>query len=586
MKKNLTFSKLMMLVVMAILPLTFYAQEGNIKRPVEKYWYLSAEGGLSVYHGDLANYLGAADFNSEYLFKNFDGQFTVGYQFGGVLGLNGKFGLGTLAGEKQGQVLTGTDANPAQYLTNLQLGNTDFNWFAFDKAKTRYFEGNLNLTVNLFNLFNYNPRRVINFIPHFGFGGMYYYAGAVNQLGGEEAVELNAAKNEGELTWVAPVGAEIQFNISPKVDIFFDYTYKFAGSDALDQVMKNPDDVEYINDMYSQVNMGLRYKFNSPCDIEKMARNSKQITMRANPDPLVEKDGKVCFDVIVTIPEEYFEKKAVMNLTPYLAYNGGQIDLDPITFVGEKVKGEGDFTVSYKNGGEFTKNYCIDYVPELENSQLMGEPMFYVYNGNIYKTQDEIVKNVYYTRGSEQKLADGVIITTKPVEPEPEPEPEVIVPEPTPDFIYYFSKNSDNIRNTDLNKAARAIADEKIKSGEEINTFRIEAWASPEGELSLNNNLANDRAAAANKDIKARLKKAKKSANDYTFEVNGNGPDWDTFMTLVENSNIADKDAILNVIRKAGANKEQEIKNMINVYPELEKDILPLLRRAEVYINK
>ena len=69
--------------------------------------------------------------------------------------------------------------------------------------------------------------------------------------------------------------------------------------------------------------------------------------------------------------------------------------------------------------------------------------------------------------------------------------------------------------------------------------------------------------------------------------MNGNGPDWDKFIELVQNSNIKDKDQIIRVINNAGsqAKKEQEIKNMINVYPELEKDILPLIRRAEVYIK-
>ena len=586
MKRNLTFSKLVMLVVMALLPLTFYAQEGKSKKPVEKYWYIFAEGGFSINHGDLANYEGwiFEDFQNskDYLLKNFDGKLGVGYQFGGVIGLNGKFGTGSLSGYKRGQGLAVIDNPELQGLTDLALGNTS------KEDRTTYMEGSLNLTFNLFNLFNYNPRRVINFIPHVGIGGLYYKAGAVQQINAaaKDGANIVDQKADHDLTYTIPVGAEINFNVAPKFDIYVDYTYAFAGKDNLDQVVKYPtDDCHVINDMYSQVNLGLRFKFNNPCDIERMARESKEITMKVNPDPLTEKDGKVCFDVIVTIPEEYFEKQAVMNLTPYLSYNGGQIDLDPITFVGEKVKGEGDFRVSYKNGGEFTKNYCIDYIPEIENSELMGDPMFYVYDGNIYPTQDEIVKNTYFTQGGERKLADGVIVTTKPVEPEPEPEPEPETePEPTPDFIYYFAKDSDVIRNIDVNKAARQALKDKINAGEEVKGFRIEGWASPEGELDHNNGLADDRAAAAEKDIKAQLKKAKKAAADYEYNAKGNGPDWDTFMTLVENSNIADKDAILNVIRNAGANREEEIKNMINVYPELEKDILPLLRRAEVYI--
>ena len=582
MKRNLTFSKLVMLVVMAILPLTFYAQEGKSKKPVEKYWYIFGEGGFSINHGDLANYTGwiFEDLDKDYFLKNLNGQIGVGYQFGGVIGLNGKFGAGTLSGYKHVQNLTIIDhpeyiPDGSLYgLTDLSIGNND------NDQRTTYFETNLNLTFNVFNMFNYNPRRVVNFIPHVGIGGIFYKAGMILDKEGEVLV---AKKDDRASALTVPVGAEINFNVAPKLDIFLDYTYAFASKDDLDQVEKYPTDkVEVVNDMYSQLNLGLRYKFNNPCDIEKMARESKEITMRVNPDPLTEKDGKVCFDVIVTIPEEYFEKQAVMNLTPYLKYNGGQIDLDPITFVGEKVKGEGDFRVSYKNGGEFTKNYCIDYVPEIENSELMGDPMFYVYNGTIYPTQDEIVKNTYFTQGGERKLADGVIVTTKPVvEPEPEPEPE---PVPEPDFVYYYAKDSHVIRNNDVNKAARQALKEKINAGEEVKGFRIEGWASPEGELDHNTGLADDRANAAEKDMKAQLKKVKVNANNFEFNAKGNGPDWDTFITLVENSNIADKEAILNVIRNAGANREQEIKNMINVYPELEKDILPLLRRAEVYI--
>ena len=61
MKKNLTISKLMMLIVMAILPFSMFAQkeEGKKKsKPAEKYWYIQADGGLSISHSDLASYNG------------------------------------------------------------------------------------------------------------------------------------------------------------------------------------------------------------------------------------------------------------------------------------------------------------------------------------------------------------------------------------------------------------------------------------------------------------------------------------------------------------------------------------------------
>ena len=86
MKKNLTFSKLLMLVIMAVLPFSMYAQEGKKKsKPVEKYWYIQADGGLSINHGDLANYNGGVwdDFNHFWdngnAFKNWNAHLGVGY---------------------------------------------------------------------------------------------------------------------------------------------------------------------------------------------------------------------------------------------------------------------------------------------------------------------------------------------------------------------------------------------------------------------------------------------------------------------------------------------------------------------------
>ena len=573
MKKKLTFAKLMMLVVMAVLPLTFFGQSS--KKPVERYWYIQADGGLSINHGDLANYQGGIwnDFNHwKKTFPDWNAHLGVGYQFGKVVGLNLKGGYGLLSGHKHGQalVLNGDEANV--------LYNLDLN-------KTNYFEGNLNLTLNLFNMFNYNPRRVVNLVPHIGIGGIFYKAGAVSQLNGEDAeTELAAAKTNRELGFTVPAGMEITFNLAPKFDLFLDYTYTFTGTDKIDQVakIKADEDRHTINDkdMYSQLNLGLRYKFNNPCDIEKMARDSKKITYRVNPDPLVKgEDGNVCFDVIVNIPAEYFEKKAVMNLKPYLAYNGGQIDLDPITFVGEKVNGEGDFRVNYKEGGEFTKHYCKPYQEEMANCELKGDPMFYVYDGKIYPTQDEIVKNTYFTTGSTVKLADGVIVKDKEEYIDQEVTETIETMEPVKKLTYFFNKDRYNIGDRKkLNNEADAAFKELLKAG--VTEFEIKAWASPEGEEGHNRELSNNRDNAAENQMK---KLAKKTSINITGK--GYGEDWETFKQLVKDSNLKDKDAILNVINSAG-NSEQTIRDMINTYPQLEKEILPQLRRAEVYVNE
>ena len=576
MKKNLTFSKLLMLVIMAVLPFSMYAQEGKKKsKPAEKYWYIQADGGLSINHGDLANYTGGIwdDFNhyKSQALQNWNAHLGIGYQFGKVIGLNLKGGYGLLSGHKHQQALV-LNGNADQTLWNLGLD------------KTNYIEGNLNLTFNLFNIFKYNPRRVINFVPHIGIGGIYYKAGAVSQLDNEDEVSATLAqpKAERELSYTVPAGMEITFNLAPKFELFLDYTYNFTGSDALDQVAKiqSDEDKHVINDkdMYSQFNLGLRYKFNDPCDIDKMARESKKITYRVNPDPLVKgDDGNVCFDVIVTIPGEYFEKQAVMNLKPYLAYNGGQIDIDPITFVGEKVKGEGDFRVNYKEGGEFTKHYCMPYQEEMKNCELKGDPMFYVYDGTIYPTQEEIVKNTYFAQGSTVKLADGVIAKDEYIEQTVTDTIETM--EPVKKLTYFYNKDKYNIGDRKkLNNEADAAFKELLNAG--VTEFEIRAWASPEGEEGHNNELSNNRNNAAEQQMKKLAKKA-----NITVNGRGYGEDLNLFIELVKNSNLKDKDAIVNNINNA-SNKQRAIKDMCAIYPQLEKDILPQIRRAEVFVKE
>ena len=675
MKKNLTLTKLMLIVLMAILPLSFYAQKKQSK-PVEKYFYLMAEGGLAFNHTDIANYgfvpfyqdmnhdgTNEFVFNDGYVFKNLNGKVGLGYQFGKVMGINAKFGTARLSGEKMHK----------GWFDRLVLiddaAATPYNYLQLNESK--FMEANLNLTFNFSNLFfGYNPRRVFNFIPHVGVGGIRYHAGEVVDL--DTQTQIAAAKTDAEMALTVPAGAELNFNVARMLDIYLDYTYTFMAlkaGDGLDQVSKFKELKNQVNtDMYSSLNLGLRLKFNKkPCDIDKMARESKDIKMTVNPQPLEEKDGKVCFTVTYEIPAEYFEKEAVMNIAPTMSYKGGQTTLEPVTFVGEKVNADGDFRVPYKTGGTYTKDYCMDYVPGMEDGVLSATPMFYVYDGKIYPTPDEIVKNTFFTQGGDRVIAKGVNVpvvvcevsnlktaidennltvtwdgdaesydlfiskeempnentaatvtglknttyTFTELEPgvyhvfvkanckydhhsawQQAPDSEwqqapaaEIVPTKTLICTFFFDYNSSELKaNTKMNKQAVKALASRLASGEPFTDIIVEGWASPEGELALNNNLADDRAKAAETAIKNQMKKVKVDAKNFNFNVKGFGPDWNKFIELVQNSNIKDKDQIVNVIKNS-KNREKEIKNLINVYPELEKDILPLIRRAEVFVK-
>ena len=139
-----------------------------------------------------------------------------------------------------------------------------------------------------------------------------------------------------------------------------------------------------------------------------------KFTYRALPDPLFKgEDGNVSVDVVINIPGWCFEKRAAMNLKVYFeyGYKGERINLPPLTFIGEKVNANNgyDFRVNYNNGGEFTKHYSIPYQDEMKYCELKVEAMSYKYDGTIYRTHGEIMKNARFSRGKARKIADGTI---------------------------------------------------------------------------------------------------------------------------------------------------------------------------------
>ena len=108
--------------------------------------------------------------------------------------------------------------------------------------------------------------------------------------------------------------------------------------------------------------------------------------------------GKVPATINGKFPEKYFNKKAVVEVTPVLKWNGGEAKGQPATFQGEKVEGN-DQSISYKMGGSYTMKTSFDYVPEMAKSELYLE-----FKATIGKKEVTIPA---------VKIADGVISTSE-----------------------------------------------------------------------------------------------------------------------------------------------------------------------------
>ena len=114
----------------------------------------------------------------------------------------------------------------------------------------------------------------------------------------------------------------------------------------------------------------------------------------------------------------------------------------------------------------------------------------------------------------------------------------------------------------------------------------LEAYASPDGELTLNEDLADDRAGSAHKALGKVIKKNKiEHADDFCNEM-GKGEDWIGFKQKMEASDIKDKDLIIRILEMYSdpVKREQEIKNLAATYRVVANEILPQLRRTQVHL--
>ncbi|MCB9169674.1 MAG: hypothetical protein H6594_04895 [Flavobacteriales bacterium] len=315
----------------------------------------------------------------------------------------------------------------------------------------------------------------------------------------------------------------------------------------------------------------------------KMNKYAETIKYTVDPNPLIVQGDTVAVNIRGNFPGKYFYKKAQVELTPTITYSGGETPLKMAGFQGEKAAG--NYTViPYETGKDFTYSDKVAYTPGMEQSELMVKILGK--QGNKEKPFDPV------------KLADGVITTPYLVMSDD----KVLLDKDA------FQRITQHQQALTLNYY---VASDRMLPGEErdqdvkdlqvflkanaknekvaIRNITIDAYASPEGEVNMNEGLANKRDEAAKRWTMGQMVRNKytNAKNDSLYMLNPRGEDWAGFKAAMEASSMSDKDLVLRVLQMyPDVNKrEQEIKNMAATYNEIREDILPKLRRSEIVVN-
>jgi tetratricopeptide (TPR) repeat protein len=311
---------------------------------------------------------------------------------------------------------------------------------------------------------------------------------------------------------------------------------------------------------------------------QKMADNASLVDYKVTPDPLETHGGKVAVAVDVSYPAKYFHKKAIVTATPYLQYEGGVTELKSETLQGERVE-ENNKVISFASGGSFSYADEVDFSKEMMRSEL------YVKGKATVKNNEVDLPPI--------KIADGIITTPLLVMKSGKPITfgdnfKRIVPDEYVADIHYIINRYD-VRNSELRQDDIAGMGDWVKTAQEnervdLKGIEVSAYASPDGTVDLNTRLSGNREGSASRFLKRDLQKAKVEVpeDEDFFSMMTTPEDWDGFKTLMEESDIQDKDLILRVLSMYSdpVVREQEIRNIAEAFEEIKVKVLPKLRRS------
>ena len=336
----------------------------------------------------------------------------------------------------------------------------------------------------------------------------------------------------------------------------------------------------------------------------QMAKNSDEVTITCTPEVLALNNGKVEADITVTSPQYYFNKKAVIKVTPVVVFGGGMVEGATKYFQGDKVKE--NYTVVSATGGQFTQHVEFPYEARMANSELRllvevkcpkGKcKEFTLINANTgaLPTKSEAATLAAGGKDAEAIKAAFALPIAKGVN----------TLQSDLDYASVMGNTANNYKNvtTVVTKAdiLYAINSSRVakKAGEteDLKAFKenvvaqqsndratqklyVHGYASPDGPEKFNDKLSNARSKSGHKVAEKLLKDT-----GMGLDVASYGEDWEGFKELVAASDIDDKDIILQVLSRydSSTQREAEIKNMSAVFTALKKEILPKLRRAQL----
>ena len=635
---KLSFTKLIMVMVLALCPMAFYGQNDNTENQAASfndYAYVSGDLGLGFLNGDNSG-----------LKLGLNGHLGIGYQFDNILGVKANLGFGGLNGK--------------------------YDHISIDKSN--YYEANLNLTINFTEIiFGYNPDRRLNFVPHIGVGQIRYRI-KLNNSDNNNFYENGYDERDGrKVAATIPMGAELNFAINKDWKISLDYTASYADTDLVDGTPSGKH-----NDWFSTINLGASYRLGSEANIFRrddpycnywyiMADGGASFlfgdnqynfsSVRGNMNVGIGYDfhnfyriyGKYGYGIYTGKYEDYFtldyadyyeaniniaadlvgfifgyDENRLFGLYAHLGIGQMQYKARTTLANGDKkyigyhfeasnnTHGLGinnrevvmtvpfgvelNYIVNQKFDvyGDITTEYVDTDMLDLMYSGIhddwrttLNVGLRYKLNNKCYAVEEEpeccftlddvrqAIKDALAEQALTQVKIDTIVDTDTITE--------------TIEKYTFYHTNHANISfplneitkvKTQTNIDAINRAAQEIQNGFIVENIVVEGYSSPEGTDEINNRLAEGRAKAAadlvQKELNAHLEESK-------VTIHSNGADWEGLYKAILGSEMSNKEQIVDELKNA-SDRNATLHKLMRQYPEID-ELLPQLRRANVTIT-
>ncbi len=351
--------------------------------------------------------------------------------------------------------------------------------------------------------------------------------------------------------------------------------------------------------------------------IKTMQSKHNEVRYQISPNPMEVHADRVIVTINGSIPENYFQKKAVVYLQPVLTWETGEVILSPMNLKGSKVEGNGK-TIEKGSGGRFVYKDTVAYRQGMESAKLFLNPIAYkateVNEANA--TWSEAMENPGAIKLGNVKITEGINSTSNRVDIRGDlsiaPSNYNVRTDEIMATDVFFTVNMSEVNwNNKLNKQMDAKKNYESMKSYIVNNqvprqIFVNAWASPEGEETFNIGLSKKRAEAVVNLVdkmlteaiteRAKIENIKKAdiqkyveeaKQDVVITSSAKGEDWENFLRLVEGSSLREKNTVINVVKSQPdrIRREQEIRNMSVIFNQIESEILPTLRRGEIAFN-